>query len=143
MQEATAEPIAEVPRAAAPAPRAPVSLADTGLSAEQLGQLLLKWLYGGEASGTQLSDRLRLPYSILESLIDAARAEKLIQVRGAAGTGTAVCSRPWSEISNPSVIDSARRQHAAVRRKDIYLRKDCVAVDNDRERLAKVYIGNI
>ena len=70
-------------------PSAPVTLADTGLSADALVTLFLKRLYGGEATGTQLAEHVRLPYSILESLIESARAERLVEVRGASGTGTA------------------------------------------------------
>jgi ACS family hexuronate transporter-like MFS transporter len=39
---------------AAPAPRAPASVEDTGLGADQIGQLLIKTMYGGEASGLTL-----------------------------------------------------------------------------------------
>lgn len=70
-------------------PPCPTTLAETGLPPEQLSQLLLKHLYTGEAAGTLLADRLKLPYSIFENLMDRARAEKLIEVRGASGTGTA------------------------------------------------------
>lgn len=70
-------------------PPAPTTLADTGLGADLVVQLFLKSLYTGEASGLMLSERLRLPYSILEPLIERTRAEQLIEVRGATGTGTA------------------------------------------------------
>jgi hypothetical protein len=91
MVEATAQPPVDAPAppASVETPQAPPTLAATGLTAEQLHQLLLKWLYGSEASGTQLADRLRLPYSVLEALIEKARVEKLLEVRGAAGAGTA------------------------------------------------------
>ena len=78
----------DVPRAAS-APPVPVTLEDTGLTADKIEQLLIKILHGGEASGLQLSDAVRLPYPILEPIIERARAERLIEVRGAAGTGTA------------------------------------------------------
>jgi hypothetical protein len=70
-------------------PGAPKTLEDTGLSADLVGQLIAKHLYTGELSGSTLADRLRLPYSILEPLIERARAERLIEVKGASGTGTA------------------------------------------------------
>src|SRR5688572_15565786 len=73
----------------APVPPAPMTLADTGLSADQVTQLLMKALYMGESTGLALSDRLKLPYGILEPLIEQMRAVQLIEVRGAAGTGTA------------------------------------------------------
>jgi hypothetical protein len=73
----------------ATAPAAPKTLEDTGLSVDQIAQLLIKHLYAGEAAGTTLADRLKLPYALIEPLIEGARAERLIEVRGAAGTGTA------------------------------------------------------
>jgi hypothetical protein len=40
--------------------------------------------------GTTIADRLRLPYDILESLVEHIRGERLIEVRGASGSsGTA------------------------------------------------------
>ena len=81
---------APTPTAAAPTPPPPpASIAETGLHPDTLSQLLLKTLVAGEASGTVLSEKLRLPYSVLESLLQHARIEKLIEVRGAAGTGSA------------------------------------------------------
>jgi hypothetical protein len=70
-------------------PRSPLTLEDTGIPADQLSQLLIKSLYGGEATGLLLSERLRLAYAILEPLIEQARVERLVEVRGASGTGTA------------------------------------------------------
>ena len=70
-------------------PPPPATIAETGLHPDTLAQLLLKTLVAGEASGTGLSEKLRLPYSVLESLLQHARVEKLIEVRGAAGTGSA------------------------------------------------------
>jgi hypothetical protein len=73
----------------APAPPMPKTLQDTGLSADQVEQLLVKTLYGGEATGLALADRIRLPFSMLEPLIERLRTEQLIEVRGSAGTGSA------------------------------------------------------
>ncbi|MEP6592917.1 MAG: ATP-binding protein [Acidobacteriota bacterium] len=70
-------------------PPPPASIEATGLNPDLLSQLLLKTLIAGEASGTGLSEKLRLPYSVLDALIQHARIEKLIEVRGASGTGTA------------------------------------------------------
>ena len=75
---------------AQPTPAAPpATLADTGLHPDTLAQLMLKTLIAGEASGTSLADKLRLPYSVLDAMLQHARVEKLIEVRGTAGTGTA------------------------------------------------------
>src|SRR5262245_23018147 len=78
----------DTPQRAA-APRAPATIEDTGLPADRVSQLLLKSLYSGEASGLLLSERMKLPYGVLEPLIETARIERLIEVRGASGTGTA------------------------------------------------------
>jgi hypothetical protein len=72
-----------------PAPPVPTTLADTGLGADQIEQLLVKTLYGGEATGLMLAERLRLPFPILEPLIERIRAERLIEVRGTTGTSSA------------------------------------------------------
>jgi len=70
-------------------PSAPTTTAETGLSSEQLKQLVVKALFAGEAAGTVLAERLRLPYALLEQMVEHLRVEKLIEVRGAAGSGTA------------------------------------------------------
>jgi hypothetical protein len=73
-----------------PAPPAPPNpIEETGHHPDTLTQLLLNALVAGEASGTGLADKLRVPYAVLDSLVQHARIEKLVEVRGAAGTGTA------------------------------------------------------
>jgi len=80
--------VATAPQAAA-APPLPRTLADTGLSIDHVEQLLLKTLYAGEQAGTAVAESMCLPYSILEPLIERVRAERLLEVRGATGTGSA------------------------------------------------------
>jgi hypothetical protein len=70
-------------------PVPPMTIAETGLHPDTLAQLMLKTLIAGESSGTQLAESLRLPYSVLDAMIQHARVEKLIEVRGAGGAGTA------------------------------------------------------
>jgi hypothetical protein len=70
-------------------PPPPATIAETGLHPDTLSQLMLKTLVAGEASGIALSEAMRLPYSVLDTLIQHARVEKLIEVRGTSGTGTA------------------------------------------------------
>src|SRR5439155_19389437 len=65
------------------------TLEETGLSVDQLSQLFVKTLYTGEATGVTVADRMRLPYAILAPLVEAIRAEHLIEVKGTAGSGTA------------------------------------------------------
>jgi hypothetical protein len=71
------------------APAAPATIADTGLTPDQLTQLFVKSLYTGEATGVTLAERLRLPYSVFEPLVEHARVEKLLEVRGTVGSGAA------------------------------------------------------
>jgi hypothetical protein len=73
----------------APVPSAPSTLEDTGIARDQVAQLLVKVLFTGEATGLALAARLRLPYALLESIVEHARAERIIEVRGASGSGTA------------------------------------------------------
>src|SRR5262245_57758903 len=70
-------------------PPPPATIEETGLHPDTLAQLLLKTLVAGECSGTNLSEKVRLPYSVLEALIQHARVEKLVEVRGASGAGSA------------------------------------------------------
>jgi len=70
-------------------PPPPMTMAETGLHYDTLAQLMLKTLVAGEHSGTQLAENLRLPYSVLDAMIQHARVEKLIEVRGTAGVGSA------------------------------------------------------
>jgi hypothetical protein len=85
----TASVRAVAPAEAGGAPPVPATLADTGLSADQVEQLLIKTLYGGEATGLALAERLRVPFLIFEPLLERARAERLVEVRGVTGTGGA------------------------------------------------------
>jgi hypothetical protein len=90
---APAETAAKVPVPPAVAqptpPPPPATIADAGLHPDSLAQLLLKTLVAGESSGTGLAEKLRLPYSVLEALVQHARVEKLVEVRGASGAGSA------------------------------------------------------
>jgi hypothetical protein len=72
----------------APTPAMPATLEETGLPIGQVEQLLVKTLYNGELTGLAVADQMRLSYAILEPLIERLRAERLIEVRGAAATGT-------------------------------------------------------
>jgi hypothetical protein len=75
--------------ATARVPAAPATIEETGLGIDQIGQLFVKTLHIGEASGLTLAERLRLPYSILEAIAERMRAEHLVEVRGSSGSGTA------------------------------------------------------
>jgi hypothetical protein len=73
----------------AAAPPVPTTLEKTGLSAHLVEQLLIKTLYTGEATGLLVADRMRLPFGLLEPLIEHVRAERLVEVRGTTGSGAA------------------------------------------------------
>jgi hypothetical protein len=77
------------PPARVVAPAKPVTLADTGLNVDAIASLILKTLYTGEARGTGLAAAVKLPYGILEPIVAQLRTEQLIEVKGAAGVGTA------------------------------------------------------
>ena len=85
---ATAQSVLEIPTTV-PAPPMPTSIGETGLAVDQIERLLIKTLYTGEATGLVVADRMRLPYTILEPLVERVRAELLVEVRGATGSGTA------------------------------------------------------
>src|SRR6476659_9629543 len=81
--------LAEVATHELAAPPLPHTVAETGLSVDQIEQLIIKTLHTGELTGVTLAERICLPYSLLEPLIERLRAERLIEVRGATGSGTA------------------------------------------------------
>ena len=73
----------------APAPPVPTSIEATGLGTDQIEQLLIKTLHNGEASGIVVADKMRLPFTLLEAIIERVRAERLVEVKGSAGSGAA------------------------------------------------------
>jgi hypothetical protein len=66
-----------------------MSIEATGLDADHIEQLLIKTLHSGEASGIVVADRMRLPFTLLEPIIERVRAERLVEVRGSSGSGAA------------------------------------------------------
>ncbi len=72
-----------------PVPPVPRTIEETGLALDQIEQLLIKTMYGAEATGMAIADRTRLPYALIEPLIERLRAALLVEVRGASGSGTA------------------------------------------------------
>jgi hypothetical protein len=75
---------ADIPNPAAPPP-VPTSLEATGLATDRVEQLMIKTLYGGEATGVAIAERMRLLFGLLEPLVERARAERLVEVRGTTG----------------------------------------------------------
>lgn len=79
----------QAPVDAVVAPHKAATLAETGLSPDGISALIMKWLYRGEARGIDLAESIRLPYGILEPLLGHLRTEQLVEVKAAAGAGTA------------------------------------------------------
>ena len=71
-----------------PPPPVPHLLADTGLPADRVEQLLVKTLFSGEMTGIELAERMKLAYAIFEPLVIRLRAENLIEVRGASAAAS-------------------------------------------------------
>jgi predicted ATPase with chaperone activity len=65
----------------------PRSLQDAGIGSDQVEQLLVKTLYSGEATGLEIADRICLPFTLLEALIERLRNERLMEVKGAGSSG--------------------------------------------------------
>jgi len=70
-------------------PPVPTSLEATGLGIDQIEQLLIKTLHTGEATGIAVADKMRLPFTLLEPIVERVRAERLVEVKGASGSGAA------------------------------------------------------
>jgi hypothetical protein len=73
----------------APVPAIPRTLEDTGLEPDQLEQLAVKTMFGAEQTGQSVAERMRLPYAVVEPIIERLRAHLLVEVRGTTGTGSA------------------------------------------------------
>lgn len=64
-------------------PAAPHTLQETGLSFDMIEQLTLKMLhFAGELRGSELSRRLRLPYSAITPVLDHLKRAYLVEVFG-------------------------------------------------------------
>ncbi|HEY8106476.1 MAG TPA: hypothetical protein VIE46_10230 [Gemmatimonadales bacterium] len=69
-------------------PPLPETLADTGLSAEFVADLMLKALYlQGARTGQQLMETIKLPFPFLDEQLMALQQRRLIEVRGTRGAG--------------------------------------------------------
>ncbi|MBL8912235.1 MAG: ATP-binding protein, partial [Archangium sp.] len=79
----------ENPRILELAPQLPKSLDDTGLKLNLLADLSLKYFYyQGMATGAEVADQLRLPWTgVVEPVIDHLATEKLVDLRGGKGFG--------------------------------------------------------
>jgi len=71
-------------------PKAPRTVSQTGLSSAFISNLILKtFYYRNEMVGHEIAKALCLPFSVVDTLIEEMRREKLIEVKGAPDTSTA------------------------------------------------------
>src|SRR6266853_1830201 len=97
MELLTAEQLATVINTA---PAVPASLEETGISARNLLNLLLKFmLVEGCETLLDLAERLKLPRRAVQQLLDEAVHQKLIQAVGAAPGGLATARRRLRPVS--------------------------------------------
>ena len=69
-------------------PPTPTSLKEVGINRDPLIHLIVKILYyAGEITGSYLASRMKLPYTVVDELIEFVKAEKLCEVKGMAGIG--------------------------------------------------------
>lgn len=69
-------------------PPAPENLEDTGLAASTLQQLILKTFYAqGEMLGRELSEKLGLKFSLIESIIDQFKHQRFLEAKKSLGMG--------------------------------------------------------
>ncbi|MEW5979826.1 MAG: ATP-binding protein [Acidobacteriota bacterium] len=69
-------------------PPTPASLKEVGINRDSLIHLIVKILYyAGEVTGAYLASRLKLPYTIVDELIEFVKIEKMVEVKGIAGIG--------------------------------------------------------
>lgn len=69
-------------------PRVPESVAETGLTEEEIERLILKYLLQrGAASGREISAHVKLPYAILEPLLKQWKKDQLVAFKAAAEMG--------------------------------------------------------
>jgi hypothetical protein len=71
-------------------PCAPPSLAESGLSLDLVTQLALKALhFAGELAGTDVSDRLGLPWAVVEPALEGLKQQRHVEVAGGSFVGGA------------------------------------------------------
>ena len=67
-------------------PAAPVSLAETGVTASLLADLVLKHLFFlVDFTLAEVADKVKLPVALVESILDSLRRDRLVEVKGGGG----------------------------------------------------------
>ena len=116
------------------APQVPTTLEETGLTTDMIEQLLVKTLYGGELTGLMLAERLRLPFTIIEPIIERLRIERLIEVRG--GTSTASYRYTPTDLGRDRAPAVSRDQ--PVHRRGACAARDLCRPDARARRVARI-----
>jgi hypothetical protein len=69
-------------------PAQPRSLEDSGLTATMVEELVLKAIFfAGEMRGMDIANRLKLPSTIIDEVLEGLRRQKYIDIRGGGGSG--------------------------------------------------------
>ncbi len=69
-------------------PKAPETLADAGMNAEEVEKLVLKFLLAkGNGSGRLISSRIRLPFQIVDPILKQLKQEQVVVFKGTAEMG--------------------------------------------------------
>jgi hypothetical protein len=79
-------------------PLPPKTLEDTGLDLEFIAELVLKHsLFMGEFKIAELSERIKLPFSVIDMAIDVLRRNKYLEIKGGSGYASATYTFKTSE----------------------------------------------
>ena len=93
--------------APAPAPRSPVTLADSGLTLGQLCDLVLKTLYAqGVLQGSDLCRTMRLSFNIIDESLRTLRDQKLVEVASGDMVGRVAYRYALTEVGRLRARDS-------------------------------------
>ncbi|MET0401346.1 MAG: ATPase [Cystobacter sp.] len=69
-------------------PAQPRTLEESGLTASMVEELVLKAIfYAGEMRGMDIANRLKLPTSVVDDVLEGLRRQKYIDIRGGGGSG--------------------------------------------------------
>jgi len=92
------------------APLAPQTLEETGLTALFIADLALKHLYQkGQSTGGDLATSLCLPMKLLDPVLDAMKAEHLVEVKGGSGVTAATYVHALSGIGTERAREAMER----------------------------------
>lgn len=93
------------------APAQPKTIEDTGLKLGLLSDLALKYFYySGTATGAQVAEQLRLPWTdVVEHVVDFVATEKLVDLRGGKGFGRVSVDFQLTEKGREYARDALQR----------------------------------